>query len=96
MLTYFYVRTFTNNYLFKAKQTLLANPLTPDIEMNLTACCLRCWSTGLTEREIPMKYFTNTTQVPRGTLTNTQRVKSAMIALTDGTAFLRFYQMISG
>ena len=51
-------------YLFEANLNLLANTLTPDIakyhlEKNLTASCLRCWSTGLTEREIPMQYYTS-------------------------------------
>ena len=52
-------------YLFKGNLNLLANTSTPDIaqyhlEQNLTASCLLCWSTGLTEREIPMQYYTST------------------------------------
>ena len=42
------------------------------------------------------KYSGNNIQVRRCMLTNAQRVKSAMIALTGGKAFLRFYQKISG
>ena len=50
-------------YWFEANQNLLANTSTPDVvqyhlEYNLTASCLCCWSTGLTEREIPMQYYT--------------------------------------
>ena len=51
-------------YLFKANLNLLANTSNPDIaqchlEKNLTATCLFCWSTSLTEREIPMQYYAN-------------------------------------
>ena len=50
-------------YLFEANLNLLADTSTPDLERyhlgySLTANCLRCWSTGLTEREIPMQYYT--------------------------------------
>ena len=49
-----------------ANLILLADILTPDLtqhhhlENNLTARAdLVCWTTGLTEREIPMQYFKN-------------------------------------
>ena len=50
-------------YLFKDNLKLLANTSTPGVaqyhlEKNLTTSCLRCWSTGLTGREIPMQYYT--------------------------------------
>ena len=38
----------------------------------------------------------STMQVRRCMPINVQRVKSAMIALTDGTAFRRFYHKMSG
>ena len=49
-------------YLFEANLKLLPNTSTPDVaqyhlEQNLTVSCLHCWSTGLTEREIPMQYY---------------------------------------
>ena len=52
-------------YLFEAKLNLLAITSTPDIaeyhlEYNLNVSCLRCWSTGLNEREISMQYYTST------------------------------------
>ena len=52
-------------YLFKGNLNLLANKSTPNIakfhiEQNLTASCLRCWSTGFTKREIPMQQDTIT------------------------------------
>ena len=52
-------------YLFEANLNLLANTSIPDVmqyhlEQNLTASFLRCWSTGLTEREILMQYYTST------------------------------------
>ena len=50
-------------YLFEANVNVFANTSTPDIaqyylEWNLTAGCLRSWSTSLTEREIPMQHYT--------------------------------------
>ena len=56
---------FHKLYLFEANLDLLANTSTPDvsqyhIEQNLSASCLRCWSTGLTKREIPMQYLAST------------------------------------
>ena len=42
------------------------------------------------------KYSGNNIQVRRCMLTNARRVKFAMIALTGGKAFLRFYQKMSG
>ena len=67
-------------YIFEANLNLLADTSTPNLEryhlgQSLTASCLRCWSTGPTEREI---------QLWSCTPTNTRRAKSAMIALTGG------------
>ena len=42
------------------------------------------------------KYPCNTKQVQRYMPTNAWNVKSAIIALTGGTAFLKFYQKMSG
>ena len=42
------------------------------------------------------KYARNNIKLWRFMLTNAKRVKSTMIELTGGTAFLRFYQIISG
>ena len=42
------------------------------------------------------KYLGNTIQRQRCIPTNAQRVKSAIIALTGGTTFLRFYQKMLG
>ena len=49
-------------YLFEGNLKLLANTSTPDVvqyhlEQSLTDSFLRCWSTGLIEREIPMQYY---------------------------------------
>ena len=48
-------------YLFEANLNLLANTSSPDVAQyyfgqNLTVSHLRCWSTGLTERETYTKY----------------------------------------
>ena len=42
------------------------------------------------------KYPCNNIKAQRCTATNAQRFKSAMIELTGRTAFLKFYQKISG
>ena len=63
MLTYFYF-TFAlqqTMYLFEVNLNDLANTWIPDVaqyylEYNLTARCLGCLSTDLTEKEIPMQY----------------------------------------
>ena len=52
-------------YLFEVNLNLLANTSTHDVaqyhlEQNFTASCLRSWSTGLIEREIPMQYHIST------------------------------------
>ena len=62
---YFYIRSSRTMYLFEANLNLLANTSTPDVVQyhlpkKLTASWLRCWSTRLSEREIPMQYHTST------------------------------------
>ena len=64
MLAYFYVCTFSNNVSIKANLNFLAKTSTPDVaqyllEWNLIVSCLRCWSTGLTQRELSMQCFTS-------------------------------------
>ena len=50
--------------LFKDNLNLLANTSMPDVaqyhfEQNLIVSCLCCWFTGLTNREIPMQFYTS-------------------------------------
>ena len=82
--------------LFEANLKLLANTSTPDVaqyhlEQNLTASCLRCWSTGLMEREISMQYYA-ITKMYTNKCSDSQ---ACNIALTGRTAILRFYQKMS-
>ena len=77
-------------YLFDANLNLVANTSTTVLRSTTysrTSLPADCWSSDLTEREIPMQYYTSR----RCTTTNAQRANSVMIALTGGTAFLRFY-----
>ena len=84
-------------YLFEATLNLLANTLTPDIaqyhlEKNLTASCLRCWSTVLTKREthvILYNYGGVQRQMHREQL-------PAITTLAGRATFLKFYQKMSG
>ena len=76
-------------HVSEANLNLLANTSTPDVaQYSLPAAFVDGLLVILRE-----KYPCNIIQVWRCKPTNALRVKSAMIAFTGGTAFLRFYQM---
>ena len=95
-MTYFYIHTFTKNICLKSTRiSWLVHQL------------LTLHSTTLSRTSLPgalvvgplvlprEKYPFKTIQVQRCSPTNAQKIKSAMIALTGGTVFLRFYQKMS-
>ena len=95
--TYFHVRTFTNNVSVRSQ------PEPPGWYIDSWP-----WTVPLRVEPLPAvfvvgpmvlpgeKYTCNTIQLWRCTPTNARRAKSAIIALTGGATFLRFYQKISG
>ena len=83
-------------YLFEANLDLLANRSTPDVaqyqlDENLTANYLCCWSTGLTKREIPMLYYVSTKEYA-----NKYSESQVCNDCTYRTVFWRFYLKMSG
>ena len=57
------------------------------LEQNLTASCLRCWSTGSAEREIPMQCYIS---VPRSTPTKARKIRSPNKCTYTGKTDLYF------
>ena len=84
-------------YLFEANLNLLDNALNPDVAQYYLEYNLRMPAVFVVDPLVLLKekYPCNTLQVWRSMPTNAQKVKSAMIALTCGTAFLRFYQKMA-
>ena len=55
-----YYLIYSSTTLFIANLIYVANVLhNIHLEQNLTASCFCCWSTGLTERKLPMQYTIN-------------------------------------